>query len=64
MNLESDDEVDELKFPGIFDLRPLFTQEITLRIREIRVAQFHYVPDMDDLDESDDSDEGDSCRAP
>ena len=40
----------EEEIPDIFDLRPLATQRITVKIREIKRAQFYYVPDFDDED--------------
>lgn len=43
--------ISELDIPDVFDLRPLTTQRVTLKIREIKPAQFHYVRDIDDDDE-------------
>lgn len=60
------DEEDEeaLEVPDIFDLHPLFTQRITLHIRQVRPAVFYYVSDIDDLDERTEECEGDSCHKP
>lgn len=41
----------ELEIPDVFDLRPQATQRVTLKIREIKPAQFYYVRDVDDDDE-------------
>ena len=44
-------DLSEPEIPEIFTLRPIATQRITLKIREIKTAQFRYVRDMDDDDE-------------
>ena len=44
-NLESANDEEEEEIPDIFDLRPLATQRITVKIREIKHAVFHYIPD-------------------
>jgi len=41
----------ESEIPDVFDLRPLSSQRITLKIREINPAPFYYVADIDDNDE-------------
>lgn len=41
----------ETEIPDVFDLRPLSSQRITLKIRDIKPAQFYYVRDIDDDDE-------------
>jgi hypothetical protein len=43
-------ELSEPEIPEIFTLRPIATQRITLKIREIKIAQFRYVRDIDDDD--------------
>jgi hypothetical protein len=56
MKMTPDEENEELEIPDVFDLHPIFTQQITLIIRDIRPARFYYVPDEDDLDEQPDDD--------
>lgn len=41
-------ELPEPEIPEVFDLRPLSSQRIIVKIREIKPAQFYYVTDMDD----------------
>jgi hypothetical protein len=43
--------ISELDIPDVFTLRPLATQRITLKIREIKPAKFYYVKDIDDDEE-------------
>ena len=40
--------ISELDIPDVFDLRPLATQRVAVKIRDIKPAQFHYVRDIDD----------------
>jgi len=40
--------ISELDIPDVFDLHALATQRITVKIREIKPAQFYYVRDIDD----------------
>ena len=41
----------ETEIPDVFDLRPLSSQRITLKIKDIKPAQFYFIPDMDDNEE-------------
>jgi hypothetical protein len=41
----------EEEIPDVFDLRPLSSQRVTLKIRNIKPAQFYYVTDIDDDEE-------------
>jgi hypothetical protein len=58
------EDEEALEVPDVFDLRPLSTQRITLRVREIHPAPFYYVPDEDDFDKLTKESKGESCHAP
>ena len=43
-----DTRLDTTDIPDAFDLRPLSSERITLKMRELKPAQFYYVKDIDD----------------